>query len=104
MMTIMHLASGGEVMMTRSSRVNVAEAKRSLSELLGRVAYGNEIITIVKRGRPMARLVPAGSETGRSIGTIKGWLEDDDPFFSIMEEIIAERHTHRPRVTSRSGR
>ena len=90
--------------MTRSSRVNVVEAKRSLSELLGRVAYGRETITIVKRGRPMARLVPAISETSRSIGALKGWLNDDDPFFSVMEEVIAERRSHKPRLTCRRKR
>ena len=37
---------------------NVAEAKARLSELLARVAAGEEI-TIAKAGRPIARLVPA---------------------------------------------
>jgi len=90
--------------MAKSSRVNVAEAKRSLSELLGRVAYGSETITIEKRGRPMARLVPAGGEMRGSTGAIKGWLKDDDPFFSAMEEVIAERHAHKPRLSSRRRR
>ena len=37
--------------------VNVAEAKRRLSDLLGRVAYSGESVLITRRGRPMARLV-----------------------------------------------
>jgi tRNA(fMet)-specific endonuclease VapC len=41
--------------------VSVAEAKRSLSELLSRVAYRGESIVIVKRGKPVARLVPVTS-------------------------------------------
>lgn len=90
--------------MTRSCRVNVVEAKRSLSELLGRVAYGRETITIVKRGRPMACLVPAISENHRPIEAIKGWLNDDDPFFSVMEEVITERHSHQPRLALRRKR
>jgi prevent-host-death family protein len=104
MMTIMGLFMAGGEVMTRSCRVNVVEAKRSLSELLGRVAYGRETITIVKRGRPMARLVPAIGETHRPIEAIKGWLNDDDPFFSVMEEVITERHSHKPRQTSRRKR
>ena len=42
--------------------VNVAEAKKQLSELLGRVAYRGEQIVIRKRGKPLARLVPATEE------------------------------------------
>jgi len=90
--------------MARSCRVNVVEAKRSLSELLGRVAYGRETITIMKRGRPMACLVPAIGETRRPIEAIKGWLLDEDPFFTVMEEVIAERHSHKPRQTLRRKR
>ena len=40
------------------NRVNVAEAKRRFSDLLGRVAYGKERVTITRRGRPMAILIP----------------------------------------------
>jgi prevent-host-death family protein len=38
--------------------LNVAEAKKQFSDLLGRVAYGGETIVITRRGRPMAKLVP----------------------------------------------
>ena len=33
--------------------VNVAEAKKHFSELLGRVAFGKKHILITKRGKPM---------------------------------------------------
>jgi len=85
--------------MAKTTRVNVAEAKRSLSELLGRVAYGHESITIVKRVRPMAHLVPANDKASPSRLSINGWLDDDDRFFGSMDEIVAERHSHRPRST-----
>jgi prevent-host-death family protein len=79
------------------SRVNVAEAKKSLSELLGRVAYGRETITIVKRGRPMARLVPVSSENSAALADVKGWLDNNHPFFKNIDKIVAERHKRRPR-------
>ena len=47
--------------------VHVAEAKRRLSDLLGRVAYGGETVLITRWGRPMAKLVPpdvVGEEPG----------------------------------------
>ncbi|HYV41941.1 MAG TPA: type II toxin-antitoxin system prevent-host-death family antitoxin [Thermoanaerobaculia bacterium] len=84
-------------MRPKLSRVNVAEAKKSLSELLGRVAYGRETITIVKRGRPMARLVPVPPEDSATLAEVKGWLDDDHPFFKNINEIVAERHQRRPR-------
>ncbi len=81
----------------KSSRVNVAEAKKSLSELIGRVAYGQETITILKRGRPMARLVPVNAQSRSPLAEVKGWLSKKDRFFRIMDEILAARHARRPR-------
>ena len=81
----------------KSSMVGVADAKKSLSELLGRVAYGGETITILKRGRPMARLVPIGEPGSAHLAEAKGWLEDGDPFLAIMDDIVTARHGRRPR-------
>lgn len=44
----------------REASLNVTEAKKQFSDLLGRVAYGGETIVITRRGKPMAKLVPAG--------------------------------------------
>ena len=43
---------------THALRINVAEAKRQFSDLLGRVAYRGETVVITRRGKPMAKLVP----------------------------------------------
>ena len=77
--------------------VNVAEAKKQLSELLGRVAYKKEQIIITKRGKPMAKLVPAEGET-RHLAEAKGWLDEGDDFFETIDRIILDRNTHRPRI------
>ncbi len=90
-------------MPSRSRKVSVAEAKKSLSELLGRVAYGKETVTIVKRGRPMARLVPVAGPSSRSLADVRGWLEDEDPFFRHMDQIVRDRHRRRPRVIQAGG-
>lgn len=79
--------------------MNVAEAKKRLSDLLGRVAYGGETVLITRRGRPMARLVPPGPlEAGEGLAGVRGWLEDDDPFFERVDEATAARSRHRPRA------
>lgn len=83
--------------------VNVAEAKKRLSDLLGRVAYGGETVIITRRGRPMAKLVPPADET-EGLAAVHGWLEEGDPLFAIVDKIVGARATHRPRIYPRPTR
>jgi len=85
---------------------NVAEAKRRFSDLLGQVADCGETFVISRRGRPVARLVPYAAETARPsrLSEVKGWLGDDDPFFSAIEEIVSGRRRRAPRVLARKGK
>jgi prevent-host-death family protein len=79
--------------------VNVAEAKKRLSDLLGRVAYGGETVLITRRGRPMARLVPPDqTDAGEGLVGVRGWLDDEDPFFDNVDAAVAARARHRPRA------
>lgn len=82
-------------------RVSIAEAKRRLSDLLGRVAYAGKTIQITKRGRPIARIVPMQPPEGDPFQDWHGWLSDDDPFFEIIGEIVASRRKHHPRSVRR---
>jgi prevent-host-death family protein len=62
--------------------VNVAEAKRRLSELLDRASKG-ERITIYRRNRPVAELVPlaeARPSKPRPFGLAKGQFRVPDDF------------------------
>lgn len=77
--------------------VSVADAKKNLSELLGKVAYGKEQIVITKRGRPMARLIPA-EEPEKHLAEVEGWLDENDPFFYNIDFIIEKRAEHIPRI------
>src|SRR5215468_9741245 len=88
-----------EVRMPKTTTINVADAKRHFADLLGRVAYGGETITITRRGKPMARLVPVDADTAAPhVADVKGWLEDDAPFFTVINTIVADRETHHPRA------
>jgi prevent-host-death family protein len=82
-------------------RFNVAEAKRRLSDLLGRVAYAGETIVITRRGRPMAKLVPALEGEPAGLAKLRGWLDEDDPFFAEIDGLVAARSHHLPRVLAR---
>lgn len=66
--------------------VSAAKAKREFAELLARVAYGKETITITRHGKPMAILAPAVTSEG--LATVKGWLEDSDPFLKEIQRIV----------------
>lgn len=88
----------------REVEVTVAEAKRRLSELLGRVAFGGTRVLILRRGRPMARLVPLHSPENPSLADVRGWLDDDDPFFGIVDRIVAARSRHAPKVVPKPRR
>jgi prevent-host-death family protein len=76
--------------------ISIAEAKKSFSDLLGRVAYGHKKIVITKRGRPIALLSPV-EEGEEKTFQFKGWLDEGDPFFETVDRIVQERVKHRPR-------
>ena len=88
-------------MSLKSVAVSVANAKRGFSDLLGRVAYGGETIVITRRGRPMAKLVPVDEKPSVAPDLAsRGWLEEDDPFFEIVEDIVTRRKQHTPRAAA----
>ena len=77
--------------------INVGEAKKHLSEILGRVAYRKEQIIITKRGKPLAKLVPVEEET-QHLSQARGWLDEKDEFFGIIDRIVQDRQKHIPRI------
>ena len=81
----------------RQQTINVADAKKHFSDLLGRVAYGKEQIIITKRGKPMARLVPT-DVNDKHLAQAKGWLKEDDSFFKTIEHIVHSRSRHTSRL------
>lgn len=50
-------------------QINILEAKNRLSELIRTVEQGGEVV-IAKRGKPVARLVPASSQSANRKGEI----------------------------------
>jgi prevent-host-death family protein len=89
-------------MMYIMQNISVADTRQHLAEILGKVAYGGKAFLITKKGRPMARLVPVGrtapsGKKTRSVTEIKGWLEDDDPFFKHLELIREASRREKPR-------
>jgi prevent-host-death family protein len=89
-------------MMYIMQNISVADTRQRLAEILGKVAYGGEAFLITKKGRPMAQLVPVvpskpSRKKPKHLGEVKGWLADDDPFFTHLEYIREASRREKPR-------
>jgi len=80
-----------------TTSVSTADFKKHLSDFLGRVTYKKEAFVITRRGKPVAKISPL-EDSPTHLGQVKGWLEDSDPFFGTLEEIVSNRAQHRPRI------
>jgi prevent-host-death family protein len=69
-------------------KINVHQAKTHLSQLLDRVAKGEEII-LARGGKPVAKLIPIASEPRRP-GQLKGRIRIAADFDApLPEELLA---------------
>ena len=70
--------------------VNTHEAKTQFSRLLKRVALGEEI-TIARRGKAVARLVPIQANAGgRKLGIFRGKFSVPDDFDAPLPDEILD--------------
>jgi len=68
--------------------VEVHQAKTQLSELLRRVTAGEEI-TITRAGEPIAKLVPIGPRTTRTLGQDRGlYAVSDDLDRPLPDNVV----------------
>lgn len=61
--------------------------------------FKHERFVITRRGRPVAQITPL-EDLPNHISEVKGWLDDKDPFFDIVDSIVADRQKHTPRVST----
>lgn len=81
------------------TRFSVTEAQQNFTDLVERVVQEGETILLLDGDRLVAKLVPAGlDEQVGHLANVQGWLEDDDPFFSAIDDIVESRHQHLPRI------
>jgi prevent-host-death family protein len=67
--------------------VGVHEAKTHLSQLLKRVAAGEEIV-IARGGKPVARLVPVAGSRHRELGRDRGLFQLPEDFDAPLPEEV----------------
>lgn len=88
-----------------SNIVNVAEAKAKLSELLDRVAAGEEVV-LGRSGKPIAKLIPLKQR--RPLGVAKHWKIPDDLFLEPAEpadlDAAEGKHTDEFGITRKPAR
>ena len=78
--------------------LSVAETRRRLAEVLGKVSYAAEEFIITRKGKPVARIVPYVAPAGdhpRTLAEVKGWLDSKDKFFEALHSI--RKRSRRPR-------
>lgn len=93
----------------RTRRVSTAQAKATLSELIGAVAFGHERVVIERRGRPVAALVsiddaeslPAaqGRQPPRgALALVGSWAEVED---DVIDRMLTDIYEARARDLGR---
>lgn len=70
--------------------INIYAAKSQLSQLIRRVADGEEVV-ITRNGEPVARLVPvAPPATARKLGTLAGTIRIGADFDAPLPDAILD--------------
>jgi prevent-host-death family protein len=83
--------------------INIHEAKTRFSQLLRRVAAGEEII-VANRGVPVARLVPIPAERARrKLGIFRDQMTIADDFDAPLPDIVLHSFEGRSRSARRKS-
>ena len=86
-----------------AKRISATEAVRNFSELLTRIRFQREQYTILRGGKPIAELGPAGATTPRMLGELPDLLKqlpslgDDAEAFRRDVERAARKAPGLPR-------
>ncbi|MEQ1502547.1 MAG: type II toxin-antitoxin system prevent-host-death family antitoxin [Myxococcota bacterium] len=73
------------------TRINIAQAKAELSDLVDRALRGEEIV-IARRDRPLVRLVAVDQERrGMQLGALAGRITLSDDFDAPLDDFAAYR-------------
>ncbi|MEW6581278.1 MAG: type II toxin-antitoxin system prevent-host-death family antitoxin [Actinomycetota bacterium] len=80
----------------------MSEARTHLSALLRRVAAGDEV-EVLRRGRPVAPIVPVPRGGARTLGVDRGRLVVPDDFDRPFPDDVLDRLDPRPEGARRHG-
>lgn len=83
--------------------MGVAEVKRHFADVIGEVMHTKSRVIVERRGRPVVAIVPLGAPgsrqtPGQRLAAAVGCAgEDGESFVALMDDIVRERRTRRPR-------
>ena len=80
-----------------TSEVGISEARTRLSRLIDQVASGGEEVLITRRGKPLARLLPAvgHSKIEDALALLLAAREASKPGLQSLRDLIDEGTTRR---------
>ncbi|KZD09692.1 type II toxin-antitoxin system Phd/YefM family antitoxin [Oceanibaculum pacificum] len=73
-----------------ASTMNATEFKAHCLQVMDEVARTGQAVTITKRGKPVARIVPAREDPKEAFGALKGWVVATDPNDDLIEPVEVE--------------
>ncbi len=87
-------------MSATKTKVSIGKVKRDISELLNRVAYGNEHIILTSRGKPKAVIISVSDyekfAKSDQQTRIEKWGSTRNDIEHLNEKILAERQGKYP--------
>lgn len=78
--------------------INVAEARRSFSELVTRVAYGGHRVLVERRGRSLAALISLAD-----LEKLEAWERQHDAAQARQQEALARARAVRAAILAERG-
>ena len=75
------------------AKVNVREAREQLPDLLDRVEHGEEVV-VVRRGKPVARLVPV-EHTAKRLPSLSGFRQSIGSKGTSSVELVRRERDER---------
>lgn len=89
------------------TRISVAEAKRTFSDVIGAVRHTGETFIIEKRGRPVAAIVPlemvAEAAAPKGLLGLVGAFADAPDLSAVLDEVVRTRQKQKTRRAAKLG-
>ena len=89
------------------TRISVAEAKRTFSDVIGAVRHTGETFIIEKRGRPVAAIVPlemvAGAAAPKGVLGLVGAFGDAPELPALLDDVVRTRQKQKARRAAKLG-
>lgn len=70
---------------TLNTSLSISEARKMLTELVNRSAYQGQEFTIMRNGKPMAKIVPIGAAHAEFVNLVRETIADSKDVLRNLE-------------------